>query len=272
MDLLRRKLSPLIDAAWEAIDEEARRILTTNLSARRVVDLHGPKGWALSAVNLGRIETGEPSPEGETGGALSWGIRKVLPLIELRVPFTLSLAELDNLARGARDIDLDPVVYAAHEASQFEERAIYRGFASAGINGLREASEHATIELGQASPAGILDAVTKALVVLHDAGIAGPFELVLGPAIYERVLSDNSTYPLRQQLSKLTGRPAIYSPVLDDAGLLVSTRGGDFELTLGQDMSIGYQDHTGDRVELFVLESFTFRVLGPEAIVNLAAS
>ncbi len=264
MDLLRRKLCPLIDSAWEAIDEEARRILATNLSARRVVDLRGPEGWGLSAVNLGRVE-----PGGESGGALSWGIRKVLPLIELRVPFAISLAELDNLARGAQDIDLDPVAAAAHEAARFEERAIYQGFAPGGITGLREASEHPTIELGDAGPGEILDAVTKGLVELHDAGVAGPYELVLGPELYERVLSDNSTYPLRQQLAKLTGRPAIYSPVLDGAGLLVSTRGGDFELTLGQDLSIGYTQHAGDRVELFMLESFTFRVLGPEAIVKL---
>ncbi|MFO7564277.1 MAG: family 1 encapsulin nanocompartment shell protein [Enhygromyxa sp.] len=265
MDLLRRKLSPLIDSAWDAIDEEARRILSTNLSARRFVDLRGPKGWGFSAVNLGRVQ-----PGGEAGGALSWGVRKVLPLIELRVPFVISLAELDNLARGALDIDLEPVAAAAHEAARFEERAIYHGFSPAGITGLREASEYPTIELGEGSPAQILDAVTKALVVFHDAGVTGPHELVLGPGIYQSVLSDNSTYPLRKQLTMLVGRPPVYSPVLDSAGLLVSTRGGDFELTLGQDMSIGYDHHAGDRVHLFLLESFSFRVIGPEAVVRLS--
>jgi uncharacterized linocin/CFP29 family protein len=264
MDLLRRKFSPLIDAAWDAIDEEARRILTTNLSARRIVDLHGPQGWGLSAVNLGRVE---PATDSDTG--VSWGIRKVLPLIELRVPFAISLSELDNLARGAADIDLEPVSAAAHEAARFEERAIYQGFAAAGIVGLRETSEHEVIALGSATPGEILDAVIKALVVLHDAGVTGPHELVLGPKLYQRVLGDNSTYPVGQQLTKLLGRPPIYSPVLDGAGLLVSSRGGDFELTLGQDMSIGYERHEGDTVHLFVLESFTFRVLGPEAIVRL---
>src|SRR5690606_24778482 len=155
----------------------------------------------------------------------------------------LSLAELDNLARGALDIDLDPVADAAHQAARFEERAIHHGFAPAGIIGLREASEYPIIELGQASPGEILDAVSKALVVFHDAGVTGPHELVLGPGIYQDVLSDNSTYPLRKQLTMLVGRPPVYSPVLDKAGLLVSTRGGDFELTLGQDMSIGYDHH-----------------------------
>lgn len=264
MDLLRRKLSPLIDAAWDAIDQEARRILATNLSGRRVVDLRGPEGWGLSAVNLGRV-----AQAGDSSGALTWGIRSVLPLVELRVPFTMSLAELDNLARGALDINLQPVAAAAHKAAQFEERAIYHGFSAAGIMGLREVNERAVIDLGQGSPSEILDAVTRGLVVFHDNGVGGPHELVLGPALYERVLSDNSPYPLRQQLTKLLGHPPIYSPVLEDAGLLVSTRGGDLELTVGQDMSIGYASHELDAVHLFLLESFTFRVIGPQAVVRL---
>ena len=93
---------------------------------------------------------------------------------------------------------------------------------------------------------------------------------MLGPKLYKRVLSDNSPYPLRQQLSKLLGCPPIYSPALDGRGLLVSTRGDDFELTLGQDLAIGYERTSGDSVHLFMVESFTFRILGPEAVIGLA--
>ncbi len=46
-------------------------------------------------------------------------------------------------------------------------------------------------------------------------------------------------------------------------------RGGDFELTVGGDWSIGYSDHTADVVRLYLQESFTFRVLSPEAAVPL---
>ncbi|NVB41942.1 bacteriocin family protein [Pseudenhygromyxa sp. WMMC2535] len=263
MDFLRRELAPLIDSAWAAIDDEARSILTTNLSGRRVVDLRGPEGWSLSAINLGRLSKGESSD------GLSWGVRQVQPLVELRVPFSVSLSELDNLARGADPVELGPVSEAAMRAARFEERAIYEGFAGANIRGLRESSEHETVTIGAGEPAELLDAVTRGLVVFHDAGVVGPHTLVLGPKLYERVLSDNSAYPLRQQLTKLLGQPPIYSPELDGVGLLLSTRGGDFELTLGQDMSIGYSSHQGDSVELFITETLTFRVLGPEAIVKL---
>lgn len=262
MNLLRRNLAPLSAAAWSEIDDEARNILHTNLSARRIVDLHGPEGWGLSAVNLGRVEPGQAAD------GVHWGIRKVQPLVELRVPFEVSLRELDDLARGAEDIDLEAVARAAHQAARFEEQAIYAGFEPGGIRGLRGAAEHESVPVGQ-SPGEMLDAVTRALVVFHEAGVIGPFALVLGSQLYQRVISDNSPTPLRQQLGKLLGAAPIYSPVLDGTGLLVSTRGGDFELTLGQDMSIAYEGRRADALDMCLFESFTFRVLGPEAIVPL---
>lgn len=265
MDHLRRKLSPLTDAAWGVIEDEARRILETNLSGRRIVDVVGPLGWEQSAVNLGRVD----QPEAAQGdAALRWGLRRVQPLIEVRAPFTVSLAEYDNLSRGARTVDLEAVTAAAHQVARFEEQAIYHGFPAGGVVGLQKACAHPSIAVGD-DPATILEAVTRGLVVFHDAGVAGPHALVLGPAAYTRVLGDNSATPIRQQLTKLLGSPPIYSPVLGATGILASTRGGDFELTLGQDHAIGFERQVGDAVHLFLVASFTFRVLGPEALVVL---
>ncbi len=52
---------------------------------------------------------------------------------------------------------------------------------------------------------------------------------------------------------------------------MLSTRGGDFELTVGQDFSIGYLGHSDTAVVLYLQESFTFRTLAPEAAVPLLA-
>ncbi|MEZ4451228.1 MAG: family 1 encapsulin nanocompartment shell protein [Nannocystaceae bacterium] len=265
MDHLRRKLSPLTDAAWAEIDDEARRILETNLSGRRIVDVVGPLGWEQGAVNLGRVG---PAKGADQDGP-RWALRQVQPLLEARTPFTVSLAEFDNLARGARRIDLDSVSAAAHKVARFEEQAIYHGLSDAGIVGLCGGSEHAPVTIGE-DPGSILDAVTRGLLVFHDAGVAGPFALVLGPELYTAVIGDNSPMPLRQQLANLLGAPPIYSPVLGRRGILASTRGGDFELTLGQDHAIGFDRREGDQVHLFLVASFTFRILSPEALVVLA--
>ena len=66
MDHLHRELAPITDAAWEAIEHDARARLTTYLASRKVVDFAGPHGWAHSATDLGRI-TPVPGPsEGVT--------------------------------------------------------------------------------------------------------------------------------------------------------------------------------------------------------------
>ena len=50
---------------------------------------------------------------------------------------------------------------------------------------------------------------------------------------------------------------------------LISIRGGDFLFESGQDVSIGYRSHDGDAVQLYLEESFSFRVATPEAAVAL---
>ena len=62
----------------------------------------------------------------------------------------------------------------------------------------------------------------------------------------------------------------IWAPAIDGA-LLVSGRGGDYELRLGQDLSIGYRSHDADSVQLYFIESFTFAVYTTEASVALNA-
>ena len=51
---------------------------------------------------------------------------------------------------------------------------------------------------------------------------------------------------------------------------MLTTRGGDFDLHVGQDISIGYLSHTDAAVRLYLQESFTFLLLTTEAAVALA--
>ena len=60
----------------------------------------------------------------------------------------------------------------------------------------------------------------------------------------------------------------LWAPAVDGA-LVVSLRGDDFELMVGQDLSIGYQTHDAATVTLYLEESLTFRAAGPEAAVAL---
>jgi uncharacterized linocin/CFP29 family protein len=267
MDLLKRKLAPITPEAWEQIDNEASRVLKLHLAARKVVDFSGPHGWKLGGVNTGRLKPIHKGPLPEVQHA----VRDVQPLIEIRAPFVIKILELDYAARGADDLDLDPVIAAAERIALAEDMAAFGGFKDARIGGIIESSPHAPIDV-KAS----LDwprAVVQAKDVLRAAGMNGPYALVLGPQAYAELTADSEDgYPLRQRIEANVDGPLVWAPALVSGALLLTTRGGDYELTVGQDMSIGYAFHDRENVELYLTESFTFRVLEDKAAILLKRS
>jgi uncharacterized linocin/CFP29 family protein len=267
VDLLKRSHAPILPEAWALIDAEAKRVLELRLAARKVVDFRGPFGWKFAAVNTGRLTL-----LSETSDEVNLGIRRVQPLVEMRVPITLSIMEVDTVARGADDPDLSAVVRAATRTALVEDGAIFNGLERAGIQGILPSSPHPVLAL----PSDVLlfpRAVVEAKELLRKAGIAGPYALVLGTALYEQVFATTEDgRPLARRIEQLVvDRPLIQSEAVVGAAL-VSARGGDYELTVGQDLSIGYAYHSKHEVELYLTESFTFRVLEPAAAVRIAAS
>ena len=133
---LFRDRAPITEAGWEEIEKEAKRTLRALLAARRVVDFRGPLGWGDSDVELGRADP-IASPPG--GKAVQARLRRIQPLVELRVPFEVTRAELDAIDRGARDPDLDAVTAAAREIAIAEDRSIFHGYQAAQITGICQA-------------------------------------------------------------------------------------------------------------------------------------
>lgn len=265
MDLLKRKLAPILPDAWKLIDEEAARVLRLHLAGRKIVDFEGPFGWKYAAVNTGHLKllSYEPAPD------VGMGIREVQPVVEVRVPITLSIMDLDTVARGAEDPDLSPVVKAAEKIANVEDNAIFNGLPSAGIKGILETSPHPTVTL----PDNVLElprAILQAIEILRRAGVSGPYVLVLGTKLYDQVFAATEEgHPLAKHIQPLVDRPILRADAVKGAALL-SLRGGDYELYVGQDLSIGYAYHSKDEVELYLTESFTFRVIEPAAAVRIA--
>jgi uncharacterized linocin/CFP29 family protein len=265
IDLLRRSLAPLTEKTWEEIDATATRVLKSQLTARGIVDFDGPHGWSFAAVNLGRLETAkDPAPND-----VPWGQRLVLPLVESRVPFELDQMELDSIARGAKDPDLGPLEDAARRIALFEESAVYNGFEPGGIEGVIPRSVHEFINLPK-NTQEFPEAVARALEAMTLAGIEGPFALVLGTEAWAALMQSGSGgYPPQRIIRKLIDSDPRMSAAIK-GGLLISEAKGNFELTVGQDFSVGYASHDRNKVELYLTESFTFRVLEAKAALRLS--
>ena len=265
MSHLLREHAPITEATWREIDEEAREQLRPALAARRLVDFGGPHGWEYSATNIGRVVALSDRP----GEGVEAAQRRVLPVVELRAPFQLARSELRDADRGAEDVDFDALDEAAHRIASVENRAVFHGWTPAGIAGIAQSSTHEPMALGE-DCALYPRHVAHAVEALLRAGIDGPYGLALGPAPYTRVLetSEHGGYPLLDHLRKIIGGPLVWAPGVDGA-VVVSQRGGDFLFESGEDLSIGYDSHSTETVQLYLVESFTFRVVTPEAAVAL---
>ncbi|WP_454818974.1 family 1 encapsulin nanocompartment shell protein [Labrys neptuniae] len=263
MNNLHRELAPISDGAWAQIEEEATRTLKRHLAGRRVVDVEGPQGLATSAVGTGHILPLAGPDEGVQAAQ-----REVKALVELRVPFELARQAIDDVERGAADSDWSPVKEAARKLAFAEDRAVFDGFAAAGIEGIRQGLSNPALTL-PAQVKSYPDIVAQAVSQLRLAGVDGPYALVLGADAYTAATGGSDDgYPVFEHVERLVEGGIIWAPAIE-GGLVLTTRGGDFELSVGQDISIGYASHSATSVQLYFQESLTFRLLTAEAAVAL---
>ncbi|OIJ92371.1 family 1 encapsulin nanocompartment shell protein [Streptomyces colonosanans] len=261
MDNLHRELAPISAAAWADLEDEARRTFARHVAARRIVDVPEPGGLELAGVGTGHLQDVDAPAEGVMAR-----VRRFQPLIELRVPFTVDRQQVDDVARGAKDADWQAVKDAARKIAFAEDRAVFEGYAAAGISGLRESSANSALTLPNEVRA-YPDVVSKALTALRLAGVGGPYALALSAEAYTAVseTSDHG-YPIIKHIARVLDGDIVWAPAIDGAFLL-SKRGGDFELRIGQDLSIGYLSHDEHTIHLYFQETLTFHVYTGEAVV-----
>ena len=264
MNHLLRSHAPITEAAWDQLDEEGRQRLVPALAARKLVEFGGPQGWDHSATSLGRTTAIDAHGDG-----LEARRRTVLPLVELRAGFGLSRSELDDVERGALDVDLTALDEAAQRIALAENVAVFHGWPEAGIAGITEASPHSPLSLGS-DFANYPAHVARAVEVLLQAGISGPYGLALGPDGYTGVVetTEHGGLIVFDHLRQILGGPIVWAPGVRGA-VVVSLRGGDFLFESGQDLSIGYSHHDATTVHLYLEETFSFRVVSGDAAVAL---
>jgi uncharacterized linocin/CFP29 family protein len=269
MSHLLREHAPVSELNWNQIDTEARERLAPGLAARRLVDFVGPLGWQHSATNLGRV-----TPVGFAAAAGSARLeprsRVVLPLAELHADFSVSRSELRAGDRGAEDVDFDDLDAAAEVVATAENIAVFHGWAEAGIDGITTQTPHGVIKAGKAIEDYPIK-VAQAVELLLRSGVDGPYGIALGRDEYTRVIqtTEHGGYLLAEHLKRILEGPLVWAPGVKGA-VVVSLRGGDFLFESGQDLSVGYATHDAENVNLYIEESFSFRVATPEAAVAIA--
>ncbi len=222
-DMLKRELAPIPKSAWDEIDEVARVRIRSNLSARFITGVNGPLGMDAASVNTGRLIESKSG----TKSGVGWAQREVLPLVEARASFKLAKDDLDNVIRGARDVDWSELERAARTIALFEEDLVYNGLNAAGMAGIIPAASNKAVTL-TATVEGLPKAVGDARYALQQAGIGGPYSLVLGSKAFEPL---NHTFSsgrtLMGVIKEMIDGQVLWSPAVK-GGVLLSTSDPDW--------------------------------------------
>jgi len=259
MNILKKSLAPITDRAWQEIDLQSEKVVREYLTARQIADIDGPNGIELGAVSTGRLII----PPNQSREGINYGIREVIPLVEVRKPFNLDLWELDNASRGAADLDLKNLEEAAKQVASFEDDCLYHGFDATHTPGMAKSMEEKPVKISL-NASDFIRTIVDQIAALKQRAVEGPYALVIPDTVWSKLVSLSSGYPLHRQLKEIIEGPVIMHHSNKEI-FLVSKRGGDFELVLGQNISLGYEVHDTEKIKLYFTESFTYRILSPEA-------
>jgi uncharacterized linocin/CFP29 family protein len=267
MDTLRRDAAPLSGRVWKQIDEAVGQAARHVLTARRVATFDGPHGWdQLVASRLGTM-----MPCQTREGKATVCRPEIVLLAEVRAEFSMPWAAIEVFERGATHLDTRPAEDAAREVALAEDRLALYGEPMGG--GFLTSAESPRVRTGEwKTPGRMIADVLKAVEILDTRGIGGPYELVLSPARYFEYLQAEGDhgYPAARQLREVVG--AVHrSLVVHEAGAVFSVRGGDFVLSVGGDLSVGYRLHERDAIHLFCVETIGAQLATPEAVCVLDA-
>jgi uncharacterized linocin/CFP29 family protein len=263
MPALGRTTAPLSDRVWAALDDAVVGAARHVLGARRMATFDGPRGWdcvALPSGTLGRREVRE-------GQAEVWTANLVV-LAEIRAAFTLPWPAIEAFERGGPALDTAGAEAAAREVALAEDRLLLYGEPVG--PGFLSGAAHRVQAGDWAQPGRLVRDVLLAAQALDAAGLPGPYRALLAPAAYYAYLQATAEggYPADRRLRGVVA-DVHRSAALRQRGAVFSSREGDFLVTVGGDLTVGYRIHDREGVHLFCAETVAGRVVTPEAVCLL---
>ncbi|HZU91323.1 MAG TPA: family 1 encapsulin nanocompartment shell protein [Stellaceae bacterium] len=266
MDYLGRQRAPLSEAMWRAIDEAVVKAARDRLTGRRFLDLEGPFGVGLTAIEVGHDDyCRQPEPD-EAGAVMG----RTIPVPMLRKSFQLSIRRVAAYLERGLPLNLSPAQDAAEAVAKREEELVYRGQQDFGVSGLLTVEGRLHIAGGNWSQIDrALNDTIEAVTELDKAGFRGPYALVLEPPLYNALfrLYPGSYVSQLDHLRRLCQAGIFKADI--EGGVVVDPRVG--VIIIGQDLRTGYISQDGVHHQLYVSESMVLRIDEPRAVCTIAA-
>ncbi len=267
--LQRRKSAPVSERVWEEIDTAVRKAAIHVLAARRVADFDGPRGWDHVATRLGTLRPARGLQP--RGGARAFHPEVAL-LAEIRSDFSLPWADIETFERGAPALETGSAEAAARDVAATEDQIVFYGNGDG--TAFLTSGKSPRLGLGDwAEPGRAVADLIGAVDTLDRGGIAGPYVAVLDAQRFNEFWQAQASgcgYPAREQIKERVH--AVHRSTVITGGAVFSCRGGDFVITVGGDLAVGYRWHDVDALHLFCVETVAAQLLTPDAVCLLSAT
>ncbi|MCK6529002.1 bacteriocin family protein [Myxococcota bacterium] len=266
--------NPLLDWQWEEIKREVVEEIARTLVGRRFIHIWGPLKPGLQYLKTGRFardNMGEMGMVSDFDPAASHPEREdLLPVPMIYKDFIYHFRDIHYAREHGIPVDPTVAIRAAHFCADSEDHLIFNGNAAFRQEGLLTVEGRNRVERGDWTRFGqAYRDVTRAIEILLNKNLHGPFALVVSPRIYFQLAQAHEAAPVLEldTIGRLCTAGVFQSPVIPDAtAVLVSTGKQNFDLAVTQDASVTYMPPVNMNHPFRVHESLALRIKRPEAI------
>lgn len=253
MEFLMRSDSKLSDAQWKEMDEKVVSAARSVLTGRKFLNLFGPLGVGLPAV--------EVQEDGKSKLAL---------FSELSTDFTLSWKSFETAERLNIPMSYTEAVSAAVSTALQEDQLIFFGDEGTGQPGLLSNPGKMAELQDWDKEENAFAAISSGLQFMLENHVYGHKALVVSPDVFamlQRIQPGTGLLESRRISALLEGE--IYqSPVLPaKTVLLVASDEQNMDLAIGQDLVTAYLGTSGMDHDFRVLETVLLRLKNKNAVV-----
>lgn len=261
MEVLNQSNIPFGAGVRNILESEISQYLSKRLTLRSTVDFKDQYTFETDAVPTKNLKSLSSS------AGLEVSAREPIKMLEVKKAFTVPAKVIEDIKRGKEDFDNSVLTEAVNSFAAVENDTILNGNKKANIDGILSKIEN---KLTANDTKEILSCTAKSLGVFNTNFVDGPFKLIASSNTLAKLYTESfDGMSLKAKIEEILGSGAIIinQDIGDDKALIISQRGGDFEFYSGLDVSLGFEKESAKGVELFLLQTFAFRNISPEAAV-----
>jgi len=265
-----REEAPFVEEVWQKIDNIVVGAASSQLAARRILEIEGPYGFGIKAIP----GSDKPVDEFISVGDIKAGLvsSPMIPLASIQSGFMIPIRDIASFEQTGIEFDTVEVESAAIAAARQEDTLIFFGSKAMGVEGLMTFKASGSSKLGSWDEVGkSVDDIIAAVGVLDKAGFPGPYSMALAPnrynLLFRRYMQGNlSEFDL---LKEVISGGIVKASVLKDGGVILASGKPFTSIALGQDLVTTFVGPVDGNYEFLMVESLALRVRIPEAICVL---